>query len=163
MAVGEELKKTVGKALGRIPSGVFVLTAGRGEGAVAMLASWVQQAGFEPPAVTVAVGKDRHAAGVMKDGGKFALSVVGEGDTGLMKKYARGVREGEDPFAGVATAETPGGVTVLADALAWLECEVMSVCEFGGDHEVFVARVTAGKALKEGASFTHLRGNGFHY
>jgi flavin reductase (DIM6/NTAB) family NADH-FMN oxidoreductase RutF len=159
----KEMRLTVGKALGRVPSGVFVLTSGSGAGAVAMLASWVQQAGFEPPAVSVAVAKERSVGPVLKERGAFVLSVVGEGDTGLMKKYARGVRPGEDPFAGMRTALTAGGATYLADALAYLECEVLTICDYGGDHDVFVARVRDGRVLKDGASFVHLRGNGFHY
>lgn len=159
----KELRLTVGKALGKVPSGVFVLTAGRGAEAVAMLASWVQQASFDPPAVTVAVAKERHVGPALKATRVFALSVLGEGDAPLMKKYARGVNEGEDPFLGMRTAESSGGVTYLADALAYMECEVISVCEFGGGHELFVARVRDGRVLKDGASFVHLRGNGFHY
>jgi flavin reductase (DIM6/NTAB) family NADH-FMN oxidoreductase RutF len=163
MDISEDLKATVGRALGRIPSGVFVLTAGRGATGVAMLGSWVQQASFAPPAVSVAVAKGRPFAAEVRDRRLFALSIIGETDAALMKKYARGVDPGEDPFAGLNTADTPGGVTYLADALAYLECELLTACDYGGDHELLVARVTAGRLLKDGPSFTHLRGNGFHY
>ncbi|MBC8108463.1 MAG: hypothetical protein H7Z14_17895, partial [Anaerolineae bacterium] len=47
----DEQKLPIGKALGRIPSGVFVLTAAHAGERMAMLASWVQQAAFEPPAI----------------------------------------------------------------------------------------------------------------
>ena len=80
-----------------------------------------------------------------------------------MKKYARGIPPGQDPFEGVDVVRTPAGLPVPAAALAWLECEVISGCEFGGDHELLVARVTDGALLRDGPSFTHLRGNGFHY
>lgn len=163
MADDKELKMTVGKALGKVPSGVFVLTVGTGADAVAMLASWVQQAAFDPPAITVAVSKDRHVGAALKQHRLFALSVVAEGDKQLMKKYARGINAGEDSFAGIRTAETPGGVTYPADALAYMECEVITVCDFGGDHELFVACVRDGRVLTDGTSFVHLRGNGFHY
>ena len=46
-------------ALGRIPSGLFVLTATSGGAETGMLASWVQQCSFDPPQVTVAVNKER--------------------------------------------------------------------------------------------------------
>lgn len=162
-SAGENIDATIGKALGRVPSGVYILTtrhAGRDE---AMMASWVQQASFKPPSVSVAVHKDRPARGTILAARKFALAVVPQDDTSLMKKYARGVAPGEDPFAGIDVLETPGGLPVPAGALAWLECELTSVCDFGGDHEVHVARVTAGEVVREGKSFTHLRGNGFHY
>jgi len=163
MQVSDELKMTVGKALGKIPSGVFILTAGQGAGASAMMASWVQQAAFVPPMVSVAMGKERGMGKVIREQKLFALSVLGEHDHVLMKKYARGFAPGEDPFAGVHTIDAANGLKVLADAMAYLECRLSSVCEFGGDHEIIVAEVTGGKLLREGKSFVHLRGSGFHY
>ena len=159
----DHLKATVGKALGRIPSGVFILTARDGAESAAMMVSWAQQAAFEPPAVSVAMHKDRPIRAMIHASGRLALSVIAEGDTSLLKKYARGVPPGQDPFDGVELIQTSGGLPVPAAALAWLEARVIHTCEFGGDHELLVARVTDGSVLREGASFTHLRGNGFHY
>jgi flavin reductase (DIM6/NTAB) family NADH-FMN oxidoreductase RutF len=159
----EELKATVGKALGRIPSGVFVLTASHADKRDAMLASWVQQCAFDPPAISIAVAKNRPIVELIKQAKILGLSVVPENDTTLMKKYARGIKEGEDPFAGVEITTTPGGAIVLQQSLAWLEGQLMTSCDFGGDHELLIARVTSGAMLHGGASFTHLRGSGFHY
>ena len=47
------------QALGRIPSGLFILSAGTGDQATATLVSFVQQVGFEPPVVVVALRKGR--------------------------------------------------------------------------------------------------------
>jgi flavin reductase (DIM6/NTAB) family NADH-FMN oxidoreductase RutF len=159
----DELKHQIGKPLGKIPSGVYILTARHDVGSAAMLASWVQQAAFSPPAVSVAVAKDRPIARVIKESGRFALSVISEHDKALMKRYARGIKEGEDPFAGMHTAQTPAGLTVLADALAWLEASVIHTCDFGADHELIIGQVTAAGMFHEGHAFTHQRGNGFHY
>src|SRR5688572_19926204 len=161
--VPDEMRNTIGKALGRIPSGVFILTAKHGDEATAMLASWVQQTSFQPPTVTVAVSKDRPIVGLIRASGRYAISVIPESDTTLAKRYARSVKAGEDPFANMATRQTPAGMPILADALAWLECRLLNVFEFGADHDLYVAEVTAGQLLKDGAAFTHQRGNGFHY
>ena len=48
-------------------------------------------------------------------------------------------------------------------ALAWLEGKLIETFDFGGDHELFIAQITAGAILHPGASFTHQRGSGFHY
>ena len=159
----DEQKQSIGKALGKVPSGVYILTATHAGQSTAVLVSWAQQAAFAPPAVTIAMAKDRHAGKLIDAGGKFALSILAKGDTGLMKKYARGIPEGEDPFAGIATGHTPGGAIYLAESLAWLECRLLKTCDFGGDHDIYVAEVTAGQMLKDEPSFTHVRGNGFHY
>ena len=39
-------------ALGRVPSGLFILTAGNGPTETGLLASWVQQCSFDPPRLT---------------------------------------------------------------------------------------------------------------
>jgi flavin reductase (DIM6/NTAB) family NADH-FMN oxidoreductase RutF len=162
-SAGENIEATVAKAIGRIPSGVYILTTrheGRDE---VMMASWVQQAAFQPPSVSVAVHKDRPVRDALLAARRFALAVLPQDDTSLMKKYARGAPPGQDPFDGVETLTTPGGLRVPAGALAYLECELTQACDFGGDHEIHVARVTAGQVLREGKSFTHLRGSGSHY
>jgi flavin reductase (DIM6/NTAB) family NADH-FMN oxidoreductase RutF len=163
METTDELKKTVGKALGRIPSGIFIVTAGQGEGAVAMMASWVQQAGFKPPCVSVAVGTDRPALDVIRREGMFGVSVLGEADRPIFKTYARGVGMGAAAFPGIKTRQGASGVVLLDEALAVLECRLKSVCEFAGDHVLLIGEVTAGEMLKEGEPFKHVRGNGFHY
>ena len=163
MAIDEQLKQTVGKALGRIPSGVFILTATHDGQSQAMMASWVQQASFEPPTVSIALAKGRPIGSLIETGKLLALSILPENDTTLMKRYARGVKPGEDPFAGVETMTTPGGQVVLKPALAWLEGRVISACEFNGDHVLLIAELTGGAILQEGKAFTHQRGSGFHY
>ena len=163
MAISEELKATVGKALGRVPSGVFILTAGSGGDATAMMASWVQQASFDPPTVSIAMAKGRPIADVINSSKRLALSIVPDGDSSLMKRYARGVKPGEDPFAGVEIFHTPGGVPAMKSALAWLECRLIETFDFGGDHELLIAEVVAGNILHPGTAFMHQRGSGFHY
>ena len=161
--MNDELKHSIGKALGRVPSGVFILTARQNDQASAMMASWVQQASFQPPTVSIAIAKDRPIFELIRASKQCVLSVVPENDTSLMKRYARGVKSGEDPFSGVKTIETTIGIPALAAALAYLELRVVQTCDFGGDHDLVIAEVTNGKLLRDGTSFTHLRGNGFHY
>jgi flavin reductase (DIM6/NTAB) family NADH-FMN oxidoreductase RutF len=163
MSVSEELKHTAGKALGKVPSGVYILTASHGGESAAMMASWVQQAAFDPPAVSIAMAKGRAIAKLIHESKRLALSVLPQDDTSLMKRYARGVKDGEDPFAGVETFQTPGGVPAMKSALAWLECRLIHTADFGGDHDMLIAKVVAGDLLQEGKAFTHQRGNGFHY
>jgi 3-hydroxy-9,10-secoandrosta-1,3,5(10)-triene-9,17-dione monooxygenase reductase component len=164
MAISDELKQTAGKALGRIPSGVYILTAAHQGEATAMMASWVQQAGFDPPAVSIAMAKGRPIMELITASKMLALSIIPEGDSSLMKRYARGVKPGEDPFAGVETFRTPSGIPAMKSALAWLECRVIHTCDFGGDHDLIVAEVVAGNILHPGGvAFMHQRGSGFHY
>ena len=59
----------IASVLGRLPSGLFILTARRGADETGMLASWIMQAGFDPPMITVAaLHKDRLLARWLTDG-----------------------------------------------------------------------------------------------
>ena len=128
-----------------------------------MLVSWVQQVSFEPLAVSIAVAKDRPIFELIRRSGRLGLSIVPEADKSLMKRYARGVKPGDDPFHDTCTIRTPAGVPVFAEALAWIECQSITESEFGGDHILLIARVTAAELLGDGAPFTHVRGSGLHY
>jgi flavin reductase (DIM6/NTAB) family NADH-FMN oxidoreductase RutF len=159
----DEQKLPIGKALGRIPSGVFVLTATDGTTNAAMLASWVMQAAFEPPCLSVAIAKGRPIIQLIRRVSHFVLSIVPEGDKTLMKRFARGFKEGEDPFAGISTSKSSAGVPILCDALGWIEAKLIDSFNYTADHEILIAQVTAGALLREGHAFNHQRGNGFHY
>jgi flavin reductase (DIM6/NTAB) family NADH-FMN oxidoreductase RutF len=153
----------LGKAIGKIPSGVYILAARHDDKSAAMMVSWAQQAAFEPLSLTVALAKDRPAYPLIRDGKLFTLSVLPQDDTSLMRRYARGVKPGEDPFAGVNINQTPAGQPYLADAIAWLDCRMTQIVEFGADHDLVIARITGGQVLRDVPSFTHLRGSGYHY
>src|SRR5215216_3764041 len=143
--VPEQIQQTIGRAMGRVPSGVFILTAGSAAEKTAMMASWVQQAGFEPAAVSVAIAKERPIGDLIRREKRFVLNVIGEKDHHIMRKYARGVEPGADPFEGVAIIMSEMGGIVLAECLAYLDCKLISVCDFGGDHELFIGQVLGGK------------------
>lgn len=153
----------LGKAIGRIPSGVYILCIEAAGQKSAVMLSWVQQASFDPPMLSIALAKDRPAYSLVKEGGPFTLSVLGQSDTGMMKKYARGIPPDQDPFADVAIAKTMSGQPYLSESLAWLECRLEKAVEFGGDHDMLMVKIEAGAILKDGPSFTHLRGSGWHY
>ena len=163
MPIADHMKPVLAKPIGRIPSGVYILTAASGDHHMAMLASWVQQASFDPPCLSIAVAKDRPILDVIRESGRIALSILPEKDTSLMKKYARVIPPGEDPFAGITIATTPAGLRAIDSALAWLECKIIKECDFAADHLLMIAEVTAAAVLHEGPPFTHVRGSGFHY
>ncbi|TWT88463.1 putative diflavin flavoprotein A 3 [Pseudobythopirellula maris] len=148
--------------LGRVASGLYILTLGGGEKATGMLASWAVQAGFEPPMVSVAVKLGRHACERLTAGEPFVLNLVGEGQTDFLKHFGRGFEPGEPAFEGIATTPCPRGVPVLSAALGHLECEPGEHLD-SGDHRVFLARVVRGSMSGEGEPMVHVRKSGAHY
>ncbi|MBD2597636.1 flavin reductase [Nostoc spongiaeforme FACHB-130] len=154
----------VEQAVGRIVGSLCVLTAKQEDRASAMLASWVAQASFNPPGLTIAVAKERAVEPLTHSGNEFVLNILKEGShIGLMKHFLKPFGPGEDRFAGVATEESTNGSPILADALAYLECKVQNRME-SGDHWLVYATVEDGKVLnQDGVTAVHHRKSATHY
>ncbi|MEH2210144.1 diflavin flavoprotein [Nostoc sp.] len=154
----------VEQAVGRIVGSLCVLTAKEGDRSSAMLASWVSQASFKPPGLTIAVAKDRAVETLTHTGNKFVLNILKEGNhLGLMKHFLKPFGPGQDRFADVASQETESGSPILTDALAYLECSVQNRME-SGDHWLVYATVESGKLLDtDGVTAVHHRKSATHY
>ncbi|MEY3964437.1 MAG: hypothetical protein RLZZ106_1692 [Cyanobacteriota bacterium] len=153
------------KALGRLSGGLYVVTARQEERASAMVASWVSQASFEPPGLTVAVAKDRAIEALMQVGDRFVLNVLREDNhQGLLRHFLKRFPPGADRFAGVNTLDgVAEGGPVLGDALAYLGCRVLQRME-GPDHWIIYAEVEQGNvADSQAATAVHHRKVGNHY
>ncbi len=155
---------TTEQAVGRVIGSLCVFTAKQGDVSSAMLASWVSQASFNPPGLTVAVAKDRAVEPLTYSGNKFVLNILKEGNhLGLMKHFLKPFAPGEDRFTEVAAETAENGCPILSDALAYLECSVQSRMEVG-DHWLVYATVDNGKVLNpEGVTAVHQRQSGNHY
>ncbi|WP_107669190.1 diflavin flavoprotein [Cyanothece sp. BG0011] len=152
------------KALGRISNGLYLITANKGEIAGSMLASWVIQASLEPLGVAIAVSKDRAIESLLHPGDRFVLNVLEEGNAqGLMKHFLKRFAPGADRFAGIKTYPAQNGSQILANALAYLECEVSSRTDCG-DHWMIYSTVQRGRVSKvDGLTAVHHRKVGTHY
>ena len=153
---------TVAAALGRIPSGLFVLTVRHGAGETGMLASWVQQCSFDPPRVTIAIRKGRAVLQWLSTGAALVINVLPEGAKNLIGHFGKGFELGEPAFAGIKLARNQEAAPVLASAHAYLGCRVVDRID-AGDHVVLVADVRTGAVLADGKPTVHVRKNGLSY
>jgi len=159
-------------ALGRIPSGLFVVTwRGQEDGADAtdraMLASWIMQGGFVPPLITIAVGASRDLMAAIDQCKPFVVNVLGESQRSLVGRFGKPAAPGEDPFAGLMVNRSPSGTALIPDATAWLECQAVTQAGGSGgqmgDHVIILARVLAAGTGPEQAPLVHVRRNGLRY
>lgn len=148
--------------LGRVPSGIFILTAAHQGQSTGMLTSWAMQAGFDPPMLTVAVKQGRYVCDWLAAGAPFVLNVVGKGDKHLLKHFARGFEPGQPAFEGLEANHSSHGVPWLASAIGYLECEPAGHVD-SGDHRVFLARVIGGAHTSDDPPMVHIRKSGKHY
>eukprot|EP00232_Nephroselmis_pyriformis_P026881 CAMPEP_0182865294 /NCGR_PEP_ID=MMETSP0034_2-20130328/7613_1 /TAXON_ID=156128 /ORGANISM="Nephroselmis pyriformis, Strain CCMP717" /LENGTH=750 /DNA_ID=CAMNT_0024997589 /DNA_START=87 /DNA_END=2339 /DNA_ORIENTATION=- len=154
-------------AMGRILGSLCVLTTKDGEASSAMIASWVSQASFDPPGVTIAVKKDRAVESLLLKGNAFNLNVLAEGRTNeVFKQLGRQFAPGEDRFEGMDVTLSPNTeCVVMPMALSYLECRVADRMETG-DHWVVYANVEDGKLINPndtGLTAIHHRKTGAAY
>jgi flavin reductase (DIM6/NTAB) family NADH-FMN oxidoreductase RutF/flavodoxin len=152
------------QAVGRIVGSLCVVTAHEESISSAMLASWVSQATFNPPGLTVAVAKDRAVESLLHRDGRFVLNVLSqENSLDMMKQFLKPFRPGEDRFEGVETLETEHGGIALTAALSYLDCRVINRMECS-DHWVIYAQVDEGQLLdSHGLTALHHRKSGKNY
>jgi len=152
-------REEVGHAMGRLPSGLFVLSAAVDDKRMGIVVSFVQQACLNPPMVTVAIAKGRPIMPLISESRQFCLCQLAEDDRLMVRKFAKfnDAAVTEDPFLGY---ELMQGVLphlpILKNSMAYLECELVSHMDIEGDHDLFVGAVRGG-ALRKDKAPPHIR------
>lgn len=160
--VSQQPATNIEQAVGRILGSLTVVTAKQGDISSAMLASWISQASFSPPGLTIAVAKDRALEALMHSGSSFVVNILAQGKQ-IRKQFMKNFAPGEDRFAGLEVQEAANGSPVLMGAVAYLECTVKDRMEVG-DHWLVYATVDDGKVLDpDGVTAVHYRKSGNHY
>ncbi len=165
IAAMKAIDADVDKALGRLSGGLYIVTARQEERSSAMVASWVSQASFDPPGLSIAVAKDRAIEALMQVDDRFVLNILREDNyQPLLRHFLKRFPPGADRFAGVPTLEgAAAGGPVLSDALAFLGCRVVQRMETP-DHWIIYAAVEEGTVSDtEAATAVHHRKVGNHY
>lgn len=153
----------IAQALGRIPSGLFIVTTTGDSGTTGFVASLVQQVGFDPPTIAIAVSSERGPFQAIHENGRFSLSLLDKPSSGLMGRFFGKLEDGETPFDGQQMHITATGSSVFSDALAWYDCKLQESEYNNGDHHVLFGVVEEAGLSHEGEPLIHLRKNGLGY
>jgi flavin reductase (DIM6/NTAB) family NADH-FMN oxidoreductase RutF len=149
-------------ALGRVPSGIFIVTARHDGQETGMLASWIQQCSFQPPLVTFALKQGRYLRDWLAVGAVFTINILDDTQTDLISHFGRGFEPHEHAFADLELRRRPDAPPILTDCLAYLDVRV-TARHPAGDHELFLAEIIQGGMLNEGRPMVHVRKSGGHY
>jgi 3-hydroxy-9,10-secoandrosta-1,3,5(10)-triene-9,17-dione monooxygenase reductase component len=84
----------------------------------------------------------------------MTINLLADGQEGLSRLFAS---KQADKFAGIPNREGAFGSPLLADALAYLECEVTTVHP-AGDHDILVATVRRAETSGSGEPLVHFKG-----
>ncbi|MGW7423901.1 flavin reductase family protein [Streptomyces sp. NPDC054813] len=122
--------------MGRLVTGVSVITTRSGSTPIGMTASAVSALSLAPLQLLVCIGNHLYTRTAIAEHGRFAVNVLGEDGEALARNFAASK---PDKFAGVETIDDHG-VPVLKDAIAAVVCDVAEALP-GGDHTIFVGAV----------------------
>lgn len=152
----------LGLALGRLPTGLYIVSVPAEPEPVGFVGSFVMQVAFEPPSVCVAIKQGRAHLDAIRCAGRFGISILDEHSQGAMKAFFKKSPDGQGPFAQLPFTSAPGGAPLLDSALAVLDCRWTGeyVC---GDHVVVFGAVEAGRLQRAGDPSVHLRRDGLGY
>ena len=151
----------IAPALGKIASGLFIATARIGETPLGMLCSFVEQCGFEPPMISIALAPTRPLLQALDGHGLFGLHILSKENSALVKSFGR--PDASDAFAAHALTDNLFGIPQLTEAWVFLACKVAGKMPTG-DHILFTAEVFDGIVQHQhGEAMIRIRSNGFDY
>lgn len=162
MPLDPDAKKT---ALRMITYGAAIATATDGDTAVGATVTWLSQASFDPPMLTVALKRDSRLGNAVQASGQLALSFLHDGQAGVAGTFfkAQELAAGDTMLGGEAiTAGEQTGAPILDRAPSWVECRVIDRFE-QPDHPVVLCEVIAAGARDVAAKPLELRPNRWTY
>lgn len=130
-------------ALAQLVGGVVIVTtrdeADRPRG---MTATAVCSVSLTPPLVMACMSHRSSTYRAVQESGVFALNILPATAESLARHFATDV---DDKFAGIEIVTDATGAPLLADGLAYCDCEVEDAV-VAGDHTIFIGRVIAASA-----------------
>ena len=134
--------------LGQFASGVVLATGCLDGEPAGFAAQSFTSLSLEPPLVALCPARSSRSWPKLRDSGSFCINILSESQQPLSERFAR---TGIDKFADLEWRPGITGSPVLADALAFVDCELVE--EHGaGDHTIAVGRVRDLGVLNAAAS-----------
>jgi flavin reductase (DIM6/NTAB) family NADH-FMN oxidoreductase RutF len=130
------------RILWSLPSGLYVLGTRAADRRNLMTLNWATQVAVEPKLVAVSVEAVALSHRLLQDGQVFSLNILARTERAIVRKFVKPLEDAGDPgqLAGFELRPSVTGAPILADAAAWLECELRH--QLGcGSHTLFVGEV----------------------
>lgn len=136
----EVTKTSFRSAMGRLPTGVTVVTTPAEPHPAGLVANAVTSLSLEPPMVLACLDRGSRTLEAVRESGCFAINVLEAGALEVARGFATKAPLA-DKWRGVEWEPRPTGPR-LGTAIAWIGSEVRDVLD-GGDHVIVTGRVTA--------------------
>ncbi len=114
-------------ALGHFASAVTVITTRCEDGRLAgITVTAFTSLSLEPPLVLIAIGQRAFLHSHLKVGGAMAVNILAENQEVVSRRFAS---SDPDQFRGIGYTEGTGGVPLIDDVLAVVECRIVAAHE----------------------------------
>lgn len=151
----------IAAAMGKIPRGLFIMTAAHDQRRSGVLVKWVQRCSTQPPLLMVAVPKGQPVEPLIRDSRGFALCQIAEDDAFLFRKFATPHDRTDDPFVALDTRDGAYSAPIIERAMSYLDCEVVRHLDLDADHRLYIGRIHAGEILHPAKPAVHWDENGY--
>jgi flavin reductase (DIM6/NTAB) family NADH-FMN oxidoreductase RutF len=154
-------KKIFEKVAHSFSYGLYVIGSASETSVATIIANWVTQVSFGPPLFAASIETESTMNNHIKRSKFYTINILSSEN----KELARALLKPSVPVGNTINGKefslSPGGGPYLKDALAAVECQVISSI-VAGDHTIFVGEVVDAIALKEGDPLT-LKEIGWRY
>ena len=124
----------------RWASGVSVVTTNDDGMLYGLTVSSFSSLSLAPPLVLVCLNNENRLVAMVRNCGKFAVSVLRAGQVSASNYFARPGRLPTREFTEIEGEWTPFGVPVVKGSLAWVACSLHNTVECG-DHTIVMGQV----------------------
>jgi flavin reductase (DIM6/NTAB) family NADH-FMN oxidoreductase RutF len=125
-------------------TGICIVTTVHNGGYHGMTVSSFTSVSIEPQLVTISLMKNSRTHDYVINAKIFGITVLSENQQGISKIFAGQVPETENRFDGLQTWTLVTGSPFLKEGLAFLDCQLTDVYDFG-TNTLFIGEVVAAK------------------
>ena len=134
---------------------VWIITAVSGKQRGGLTASWVQSASIDPdrPQLQVGIGANHFTRELLDQSGTFVAHLLRRDQSAVALDFALGSGRDRDKLANYKTKENDRGSTMLADCLAWCDCQIFASYD-AGDRILYWADIVEAEEQRQGPPLT---------
>jgi flavin reductase (DIM6/NTAB) family NADH-FMN oxidoreductase RutF len=140
------------RVLWKMPSGLYVVgSTDKADRRNGMTLNWATQVSFDPKLIGVGVEREALTHELITASGVFSLCLVDREDRAIVRKFTKPVEVDLEArtLNGFPYLDGPvTGAPVLAQSVAYVECEVRQPVEIG-NHTLFLGEVVNAAFLKD--------------
>ena len=126
-------------AMRALPAGISVVTTGSGPTAAGIVISSLTSISAEPPLVGFFLNQQSSIHETLLGEGRFVANVIGEAHDDVLTSFLK-TPQGPGRFCSGTWHEGHGGLPVLSDSLASMECDIVCT-ESLGTHRMIVGKI----------------------